>query len=111
MNIHIFFREMNTGKILPNYYDRLLLSDINKNNPLKDYQFAVTEHLKQDFAFFPSEKGMRIFDIDSGKHFPSMEDVFLPVNCATYDSHKICVYGGVDDVVKSWAPQQQQIDV
>lgn len=102
MLMFIYFREMNTGTLLPNDYERISLTDFNKQNAYKDYQFAVTEHLKHDIAFFPTNKGLKMFDIDSGEVLPNSEDIHIPINCATYDARKVCVYGGHRDFVRLW---------
>ncbi|XP_025198046.1 DNA excision repair protein ERCC-8-like [Melanaphis sacchari] len=99
--------EVSTGLLRPNHYEPVLLCDLNKNHIFKDYQFAVTEHLKEDIVFFPSKKGMRIFDIESGEHLPFSNDISIPMNCATYDTKRFCVYGGSNDVIKVWTPEKK----
>lgn len=101
------FREVNSGKKLPTYYESVTLCPLNKNHIFKSYQFAVTEHLKEDIAFMPSNKGMRIFDIDSGEHLPYSNHRSVPVNCATYDPQKFCVYAGSSDLVKLWSSKRE----
>lgn len=86
------------------------MCDLNKNHIFKDYQFAVTENLKEDIVFLPSKRGMRIFDIESGEHLPFSNDIPLPMNCATYDSKQFCVYGGSNDLIKLWTPEKKMTD-
>lgn len=101
------FREVNTGQLYGNYYEVVSLCDLNKKHILKSYQFAVTENLKQDILFLPTKKGLRMFDINTGEHLPNSNDMCLPLNCATYDAHKFRVYGGSNDLVKLWTPEQR----
>jgi len=75
-------------------------------NYIKEYQFAITDNLKQDIAFLPTNSGLKIFDINNGEHFPGTNDVYLPMNCATYDPKNHYVYGASNDLVKLWKPQQ-----
>lgn len=103
------FREVSTGHMRPNHYESVALCDLNRNHILKDYQFAVTENLKEDIVFLPSNKGMRMFDIESGEHLHNSNDTPIPINCATYDSHNLCVYGGSNDLVKLWSPKHKAI--
>lgn len=77
-----------------------------KCNFLKEFQFGITENLKQDIAFMPSSLGLKIFDINSGEHLPGTHDVSLSINCATYDPKNHYVYGSTDDLIKLWKPQQ-----
>ncbi|XP_022180525.1 DNA excision repair protein ERCC-8-like [Myzus persicae] len=102
--------EVSTGHLRPNHYESVPLCDLNKNHIFKDYQFAVTEHLKEDIVFLPSKRGMRIFDIESGEHLPFSNDIPLPMNCATYDSKRFCVYGGSNDLIKLWTPEKKMSD-
>ncbi|VVC34426.1 WD40/YVTN repeat-like-containing domain,WD40-repeat-containing domain,WD40 repeat [Cinara cedri] len=96
--------DVGTGFLRPNYYMPIPFCDLNRNHIFKEYQFAVTETLKDDMAFLPSKNGMRIMDIETGVNLPKSNDVSIPINCATYDSKNHCVYGGSEDLVKLWAP-------
>lgn len=66
--------------------------------------------MKQDVVFLPSNKGMRIFDINTGEHLPNSNDIPLPLNCATYDKNKFCVYGASNDLVKLWTSKRETIE-
>lgn len=84
------------------------LSLLNINHVYKDYQFDVTENLKEDIVFLPSSRGMRMFDIESGEHLPSSNDVGLSLNCANYDPKNLCLYGSSDELIKFWKPQKRE---
>lgn len=103
-NFSALFRDVCTGILRPNFYTPVPFCDLNKNHIFKEYQFALTENLKEDIAFLPASNGMRIMDIETGINFPKSTDISIPINCATYDSKNHCVYGGSDDLVKLWAP-------
>lgn len=93
--------------MLPNYYGYLEFCDLHSEfNDIKEYQFAVTDNLKEDIAFLPTNAGLKIFDITTGEHLPGSNDVFLPINAATYDSKNNFVYGASNDLIKIWKPQQ-----
>ncbi|XP_027850805.1 DNA excision repair protein ERCC-8-like isoform X2 [Aphis gossypii] len=98
--------DVNTGKLRPNHYASVSLSDLNTSHLHKHYQFDVTDNLKEDIAFFPSTRGMRIFDIESGEHLPSSNDVGLSLSCANYDPKNLCLYGSSNESIKSWKPQK-----
>lgn len=76
-------------------------------NSFKDYQFAVTEYLKEDVAFFPTSRGMTMLDIESGELLPYSNDIKIPITCATYDSKRYCVYGATNDIVKLWTTEKK----
>lgn len=98
--------DVNTGQLRPNHYAPVLLSQLNSHFKYKPYQFDVTENLKEDIAFLPSARGMRIFDIESGEHLPSSNDIGISLNCASYDPKNMCLYGSSDEVIKFWKPQK-----
>lgn len=87
------------------------LSHLNTTHIYKPYQFDVTETLKEDIAFLPSARGMRIFDIESGEHLPSSNDVGLSINCANYDPKNLCLYGSTDELIKLWKPQKSENNI
>lgn len=91
----------------PNYYECVQLDDFNKTHICKNYQFAVTDQLKEDIAFLPSKVGMRMIDIVNAKNLPNSNDTSFPVHCATYDSMNSYVYGSTNNLVKLWSPQFQ----
>lgn len=107
----IYFREVSTSHLRPNHYDPVVFSLLNKNHIFKEYQFAVTEDLKQDVAFLPSKNGMRIFNIDTGEHFKHPDNIPVPINCATYDPQNYCVYGSSNDLVKVWSPDKKYLNI
>lgn len=94
----------------PNHYDPVNFCAVNKNNIFKEYQFDVTRNLKQDVAFLPSNDGMRMLNIDTGKHFRHPFDTPIPTNCATYDPQNYCVYGSYMDSVKVWSPNKDYLN-
>lgn len=98
------FRDVGTGRLRPTHYDAVPFCDLNRNHIFKEYQFDVTENLKDDIAFLPTNNGMKTMDIETGVDFPKSNDIPIPVNCATYDSKTLSVFGGSDDLVKLWAP-------
>ncbi|XP_050530924.1 DNA excision repair protein ERCC-8-like [Daktulosphaira vitifoliae] len=102
--------EVSSGQIRYGYYDKVIFCELNQNTFYKEYQFATTENLKEDIAFMPSNHGLIIFDINSGLQLPNSKDIHRNVICTSYDSQKICVYGSLDDVVRSWAPLPPPID-
>lgn len=102
-----FFRETNSGCLRPNYYENIQLNDYNKSHICKNYQFAVTDNLKEDIAFLPSNIGLKILDIENCKLLSNSNDTSFPVHCATYDSKNIRVYGSTNDVVKLWSTQRK----
>jgi len=87
------------------------LSHLNTTHRYKHYQFDVTENLKEDIAFLPSIRGMRIFDIESGEHLPYSNDSGLSLNCANYDPKNLCLYGASDELIKSWKPQKREHNI
>lgn len=103
----INFREANSGQQYGNYYDFVSLNNHLSSHILRSYQFAITENLKQDIIFLPCNKGLSIFDISTGEHLPSSNNTHIPLRCATYDSRRIRVFGGSNDLVKLWTPEQR----
>lgn len=78
----------------------------NQNkNKYKEYQFAVTDNLKEDIVFLPTVRGLRMFDIESSEHLPNSSDVVLPMHCATYDARRIRIYSAHYDLVKLWSTE------
>jgi len=102
--LFINFRDVKTGRKHPNYYIPMQFSPVcNESNRYKEYQFAITEDLKEDIAFFPSKAGLQMLDITNGKYLQGSHDTYLPITCATYDPRKYYVYAGCSDLMKLWS--------
>lgn len=91
-----------------NHYEPLPLYDIIKSNLHKEYQFDVTTNLKEDIAFLPTSKGLKILDIESGKHLPNSSSTNVPTQCATYDAKRSSVYSSDYNVVTLWSTEHME---
>lgn len=74
------------------------------------YQFGITEDIKQDIVFMPSTNGLRIFDINTGKHLPNSNDKLYSLNCAHYSSKNLCVYSTSRGFIKTWTTEKVNLD-
>lgn len=108
MDYFFIFRDFIKGRRYSNYYEPIIFSS-TRTNYLKSYQFAITENLKQDVAFLPTHKGLRILDIDTGENLPNSNDIPLSLNCATYNNKNLCVYSTGCNIINVWTTDSKKL--